>query len=79
MEVVKALLARGADVKARSKDGVTALLNAAEVGSAEIVQALLANGTDPDFRSNDGSLRLIQAAAEGYTPSFRHCSPAGQK
>ncbi len=45
--IVAALLAAGADPNARSPEGDTALLHAAEIGHAEIVRALLAAGADP--------------------------------
>ncbi|NDH10071.1 MAG: ankyrin repeat domain-containing protein, partial [Gammaproteobacteria bacterium] len=45
-EVVKALLASGADVNAQTKQGVTALMTAAYNGHVEVVKALLAGGAD---------------------------------
>ncbi len=44
-ETVKTLLAAGADVHAKDRDGWTALMQAAFKGHTDIVQTLLAAGT----------------------------------
>jgi len=45
-EVVKALLARGAEVDLRDNDGFTALVLASARGHREVVKLLLAAGAD---------------------------------
>lgn len=49
LDVVQALLAKGANVKAES-GGVTALTSAAHFGHLPVVQALLAKGADANIR-----------------------------
>ena len=54
-EIVKALLDKGADVNAKSKDGVTALMWASQDGHTEIVKALLIDkGADVNAKSEKG-------------------------
>jgi ankyrin repeat protein len=58
-EIVKLLLANGANVKHRNKEGLcagqTPLLVAAGAGHREIVELLLAHGADVNARIEDGS------------------------
>lgn len=57
-EIVKLLIAKGADVNARTKDGLTPLMFA---DNAEIVKALLNKGADVNAKITDGDYR-------GHTP-----------
>ncbi|MFT4689275.1 MAG: peptidoglycan/LPS O-acetylase OafA/YrhL [Limisphaerales bacterium] len=67
-EVTKALIAGGADVNARSKDGNTALHSAAFLGYSEIVAALLAADADFGTKNNRGETPLdSMAVAWGAT------------
>jgi ankyrin repeat protein len=52
------LLMHGADVNARSWEGVTPLHIAASLGDAEIVKVLLENGADPNVRDRNGETAL---------------------
>lgn len=79
-EVAKALIAAHADLKAHSKEGLTALHFAARVGDQEIVRVLLAAGVDiniltqpddkragtPVFLAGFGTFKTT--GTKGYTP-----------
>lgn len=55
VDLVKALIARGADVNRAEQYGTTALALAASESSPEMVRVLLAAGADPNWRSQYGS------------------------
>ena len=59
-DTLKQLLARGAQVNAQSKAGLTALLLA--LGDAEKVKVLLAHGAEPNLRTPQGHTALELAA-----------------
>ena len=65
-ETVKKLLAAGANVNAKNKDGVTALSFASDRGHLDIVKILLGNNADVNARSNIGSTPLMNAAFMGH-------------
>ncbi|CAN0123373.1 unnamed protein product, partial [Hapterophycus canaliculatus] len=65
-EVVKMLVDAGAGVSEQDQDGLTALMNAAEIGAGEIVTYLLNKGADPNVMSETGFTSLILAAAGGH-------------
>jgi uncharacterized protein len=46
VDVVQALLAKGAEVNAKNNNGATALIWASIQGHVDVVQALLAKGAD---------------------------------
>ena len=62
---VKNLLAEGADVNARDKDGITALMVASRVGQIEMVRELQARGADVNAKDNHGGTALMYATDEG--------------
>lgn len=64
-DVVRELLARGADVKAKGTAARTALMPAAEKGYADIVRALLKLGVDPQAVDNDRTTTLMYALRGG--------------
>ena len=70
-ELVTALLAARADVRAPTRFGAyTALHLAAERGSAPIVKALVAAGAPADARTSTGATPLMFAAAAGDTAAI---------
>jgi len=68
---VRAFLAAGADVNARTPEGDTALISAADGGKLEQVQALLAAGADIQAHDRDGYTPLLAAcgAMAAETPA----------
>ncbi|WP_083232879.1 ankyrin repeat domain-containing protein [Endozoicomonas atrinae] len=66
LEAIDALIARGADVNARTKDGRTPLHNAAQNGHLEAIDALIARGADVNARTKDGRTPLHFAAQNGH-------------
>ncbi|XP_064411357.1 KN motif and ankyrin repeat domain-containing protein 1a isoform X3 [Latimeria chalumnae] len=67
MDMVKALLACGADVNIQDDEGSTALMCASEHGHVEIVKLLLAQlGCDATLTDNDGSTALSIALEAGH-------------
>ena len=67
-EVVRALLDRGADVRARSKGGFTALLFAGQQGEIASAKMLLAAGADVNEATPKNGTALVVAAASGREP-----------
>jgi len=65
-ERVKQLLAHGADISAKDKDGDTALHGAAQNGESEMIQMLLDKGADPNAKNNQGGTPLMWAAVYGH-------------
>lgn len=66
-DLMKELIARGADVNVRQpRTGATLLMRAAESGSRDVVRSLLAAKADVKARSSDGCTALFLAAAGGF-------------
>jgi len=59
---IKALIASGADVNARSKVGRTALMWAADKGDADSIKALIASGADVNAKDENGTTALMEIA-----------------
>ena len=71
---VKALLAKGADVNAKTSYGVTALSFAADRGNLEIVKILLEHGADINATDNFYHMTIVErAASKGYAEIVGHC------
>lgn len=70
-ELVRELLACGAEIEHAGADGATALIEAARLGHALVVRALLARGAQVDHRQNDGGTALLMAALNGCAEAVR--------
>lgn len=64
---VEALLAKGADINAKDKNGGTPLLFATALGNKELTKLLLARGADATARTSSGESLLHNAALRGWT------------
>ncbi|HUN26031.1 MAG TPA: ankyrin repeat domain-containing protein [Steroidobacteraceae bacterium] len=72
-----ALVARGANVNARSPDGTTALMWAAENDEVDLTRALLKKGADVAAVNLYGTSAMQQAAIAAYTPILKLLLQAG--
>lgn len=57
-DIVRYLLAEGADINAASPSGTTALMMAVRENRASTLELLLAKGGDPNLRNQDGASAL---------------------
>lgn len=68
---VRNLLAQGADVNTKDKDGYTALIHASMNGHTEVVKTLLAKGVDVNAKVagewNNGLTALMGASMNGHS------------
>jgi tetratricopeptide (TPR) repeat protein len=76
-DAVRELLAAGADVNARTKNGGTALIDAAYGGHLDVVRALLDAHADPNLTLQDGSTALMAAAGKGHREIIQALVRAG--
>ena len=77
LEIVKCLLAAGADKDKANSYGWTPLIRAAGGGHVEIVRLLLSAGADKDKADNNGMTPLIWAANGGHVMTVRLLLAAG--
>ena len=66
LEIAALLIARGAQVNARSNDGNTPLMYASGEGNRDMARLLLDRGADINAADNLGQTPLIKAAADGH-------------
>jgi serine/threonine-protein phosphatase 6 regulatory ankyrin repeat subunit B len=71
VDAVRALIAHGADVNAKGKDGATALMAAAADGATDSLLALLDAGADLHARSEFGRTPLIVAVRNAEADAVR--------
>jgi len=67
IEILNVLLAQGANVNRKSRDGVSPLMAAAEKGQADVVQILLSRGADVNARNARGRTAVMLAKKNGRT------------
>ena len=70
-ETVRLLIAHGADVNAKTKDGTTALMESAVRGYVEIANVLIDSGADVNAQDNVGWTSLFWAAFSRRTDTVR--------
>jgi len=72
VELVKALLAAGANPKAATREGsITPLSMACTNGSAAVIEALLKGGADANEKNANGTTALMTAASSGSVDALR--------
>jgi ankyrin repeat protein len=76
-ELVRALVAAGANATLRNQFGASALTEAAIIGSAPVIDALLDAGADPDTRNPEGETPLMAVARSGNVDAARRLLDAG--
>jgi ankyrin repeat protein len=75
--LVKILIAAGADVNVMSKNGETALMEAADNGDVDLVEILIAAGADVMAKAAVGGTALRSAATKGNTGVVKTLIAAG--
>ena len=71
--VVQALLAKGANINAKTNLGATPLMAAAFDGHRDVVQALLAKGANVNAKNSSGVTALMGAASRPTAMWCRRC------
>lgn len=71
VNAVERMVAKGADVNARDKDGITALMWASTLGHTDIVKFLIAKGADVNAKTPNDDTALIFAATSRYIDIVR--------
>jgi ankyrin repeat protein len=77
VDLVRTLIARGADVKARNEFGATPLSQAAIIGNAAVIDLLLEAGVDPDEKGADQQTALMIIARTPNVEAARLLAEAG--
>ena len=78
-EVVKLLLAKGADINVKNSNGETALMAASSRGNADVVKLLLDKGADINVKNSKGKTALAIAKDKGKTEIVAMLEKAGAK
>ena len=74
-QLVEELINDGADPRAMSGEGFTALHRAAQYGHKDIVELLISKGTDPHSKSTSSDTPLSLAPANGQDEIVRLIRP----
>jgi ankyrin repeat protein len=77
LDLVRALIKAGANVKLKNQFGTTALTEAAIIGTAPIIEALLKAGADPNTRNPEGETALMAVARSGKVEAAKLLLDAG--
>ena len=77
--VVEYLLDKGANIKASTKDGATALHRAAECGDVDMIRLLLDKGADINAQRKSGRVPLASAVVFGHGNAVRYLLSKGAK
>ena len=73
------LLDRGADVNAKTNNGVTALMMASLQGHPSCISMLLDRGADVNAKNNNGWTALMAASQEGHPSSILYIPVTGSR
>ena len=79
LEVVKALLDKGADVNGKDMHGRTALMRASESGHLEVVKVLLGKGAYVNAKDKYGATALKIASKARYINVVNYLETQGAK
>ena len=77
VELVRALIKAGANVRTRNQFGTCAITEAATIGSAPIIGALLKAGADPNTKNPEGETPLMAVARSGHVDAAALLLEAG--
>jgi ankyrin repeat protein len=66
LPAIEGCIAKGADVNAKTNQGVTVLVGVCMRGHKDVVDVLLAKGADVNFKDNDGVTALMCASGKGH-------------
>jgi ankyrin repeat protein len=78
LDITEILLNAGANVNATTRDGRTAVQEAAKIGATDIVELLIKRGADLEISpSKHADTPLISAAAKGHTATVKALLTAG--
>jgi ankyrin repeat protein len=76
---VRSLIAGGANLNAKNKDGRTPLMLASMYGHADVVQALLTSGADPNAQDRQGHTAISAVQQSGHIRIGRLLKKSGAK
>src|SRR5437870_25709 len=77
LDLVRALIKAGANVKLKNQFGTSALSEAAIIGSTPVIDALLKAGADPNTTNPEGETPLMTAARSGHVEAARRLLESG--
>ena len=77
VEIVKDLLAKGADKNEKNDEGWTPLIEAVVANHLGVVQCLVEQDVEKDKANNDGATALMYAAQEGHIEVLRYLVEQG--
>lgn len=75
--VVELLLAAGADINAKNKQGETMLYSASAGNHMDVIQILIDAGIDVNSKSTESNTALMLAASEGHSKIVKVLLAAG--